>query len=124
VFSDRRDDGSDVSEDLRALEGAERGIDETLRVSFCTQPEQTPCPVFRHHKARSKPLGLLNVFGDVVTAARMDPYAGYGGCIVRRTITLNHWLYLIKSKQQRLHTTFYTPMRHIFGENGRFGGLH
>jgi hypothetical protein len=42
VFSDRRDDGSDVSEDLRALEGAERGIDETLRVSFCTQPEQTP----------------------------------------------------------------------------------
>jgi hypothetical protein len=33
VFSDRRDDGSDVSEDLRALEGAERGIDETLRVS-------------------------------------------------------------------------------------------
>ena len=42
MFSDRRDDGSDVSEDLRALEGAERGIDETLRVSFCTQPEQTP----------------------------------------------------------------------------------
>jgi hypothetical protein len=30
----------------------------------------------------------------------------------------------MKSQHQRLHTTFYTHMRHIFGENGRFWGLH
>jgi hypothetical protein len=62
----------------------------------------------------------LNVFGDVVKAAKIYPYAGYGGYVVRQTIAINHWIYLIKLQRQILRTTFYTPMRHIFGENGRF----
>jgi hypothetical protein len=43
-----------------------------------------------------------------------------GGETVRRTITLNHWRYLIKFQHQSLRTTFNLTMRHIFGENERF----
>jgi hypothetical protein len=38
--------------------------------------------------SRSVSIRLLNVFGDVVKAAKIYPYAGYGGYKVRRTITI------------------------------------
>jgi hypothetical protein len=100
---------------LSAPCGHSKGRSKTLVIGTSSNH-----PVFRCHKPRSKPLGLLNVFGDIVKAAKIYPYAGYGGYMLRRNITLNYWWYLIKFQHQSLHTTFYTPMCHIFGDNERF----
>jgi hypothetical protein len=97
---------------------------------FCEDPKKdggqtllfgthSNCLDLRCHKPRSKTKRLLNVFGDVAKAARIYPYAGFGGHIVRQIISLNNCDYYHKTRAESQSTTKYTPLYRIFGENER-----